>query len=240
MPDVRVCEDIDDLSRRAAEAIAEVIGHVVSAKGRCSLALAGGNTPRRLYRELASRFGQAIAWDRVHVFWGDERFVPAGDPERNELMARLTLLDHVPCPLSNVHPIAAPPDVIDAAAAARTCEAAMRLHFAAEWPRFDLVLLGLGADGHTASLFPHSPALREDGRWATTSTSPLPPVERVTLTFPVFNRAAAVYFLVSGADKAPALQRVFVGTDVRSCPAAGIHTADGAVTWWVDRPAAGQ
>jgi 6-phosphogluconolactonase len=237
MRDVRLCEDIDDLSRRAAEAIADAIGRAISARGGCALALVGGNTPRRLYRELASRFGDAVAWDRVHVFWGDERFVPAGDPNRNELMARRTLLDSVPCPPSNIHAIPAPPDVADAAAAARACEAAMRQYFTADWPRFDVVLLGIGADGHTASLFPHSPALDENRQWAVASTSPLPPVDRITLTYPVLNRAVAVHFLVSGADKAPALRRVFDGADFRTCPAAGIHPADGTVTWWVDRAA---
>ena len=139
--DLRVCDDVNDLSRRAAEAVAAAIEDAVSQRGRCSIALAGGNTPRPIYRLLASRFKDEISWTDVHVFWGDERFVPAGDPQRNETMVREALLDHVPCPPSNIHAV---PAASTAGEAATRYEAVLRKHFANAWPRFDLVLLGLG------------------------------------------------------------------------------------------------
>ena len=128
----------------------------------------------------------------MHVFWGDERFVPSGDRRRNEAMAKETLLDHVPCPPANIHPISS--DAASSAAAADKYEATLRRRFSSEWPQFDLVLLGLGADGHTASLFPGSSALDETTRWAVDATAPANPPSRVTLTLPVFNGAALTFF----------------------------------------------
>ena len=117
-------------------------------------------------------------------------------------------------------------------------EATLRRWFSSEWPRFDLVLLGLGADGHTASLFPGSSALDETTRWAVDATAPADPRSRVTLTFPVFNSAALAFFLVTGAEKADAVRRVLAGADARTLPAAGVRPSRGAVVWWVDRAAA--
>jgi 6-phosphogluconolactonase len=232
--DLRVCDDVNDLSRRAAEAVAAAIEDAVSQRGRCSIALAGGNTPRPIYRLLASRFKEQIPWTDVHVFWGDERFVPAGDPQRNETMVREALLDQVPCPPSNIHAV---PAASTAGEAATQYEAVLRKHFASAWPRFDLVLLGLGEDAHTASLFPSSPALRENKRWVVEVTAPAEPSVRVTLTLPVFNHAALTYFLVTGSNKAPALRQALDGADPERYPAAGIRPAGGAI-WWVDRDAA--
>ncbi len=234
--DVRVCENADDLARRASDAVAASIAAAVQANGRCSVALAGGNTPRTLYQSLAARFRAGIPWQHVDVFWGDERVVPPGDPRRNEVMARETLLDRVPCPAENIHPV--PTDTTGADAAAELYEATLRRCFSSEWPRFDLVLLGLGADGHTASLFPGSPALDERTRWAVGTMAPADPLERVTLTLPVFNRAALTFFLVTGSEKAHALRRVLAGADIEACPAAGVRPHNGAVVWWVDRGAA--
>lgn len=232
--DLRVCEDVNDLSRRAADAIVTAIDDAVVRHGRCSLALAGGNTPRSVYRLLATQFNEQIPWTVVHVFFGDERFVPAGDPRRNETMVREALIDHVPCPAANVHPVPAAATAADAAA---QYDAALRRHFGTEWPGFDLVLLGLGEDAHTASLFPHSPALREETRWVVEATAPVEPLVRVTLTLPVFNHAALVHFVVTGANKAPALRLALEGTDAERCPAAGVRPAR-PVIWWVDRSAA--
>jgi len=232
--DLRVCEDVNDVSRRAADAIVTAIDDAIVQHGRCSIALAGGNTPRPVYRLLATQFKEQIPWGVVHVFFGDERFVPPGDPHRNETMVRQALLDHVPCPPSNVHPV---PAAGTAAEAASEYEAALQRHFATEWPRFDLVLLGLGDDAHTASLFPHSPALAEQKRWAIEATAPAEPRVRVTLTLPVFNHAALVHFVVTGASKAPALRLALEGSDPESSPASGVRPARPAV-WWVDRDAA--
>jgi 6-phosphogluconolactonase len=231
--DLRVCDDVDDLSRRAAEAVTAAIDDAVSRHGRCSIALAGGNTPRPIYRLLASQFKEQIPWSDVHVFWGDERFVPSGDPRRNETMVREALLDHVRCPPSNVHAV---PAASTAGEAAAQYEAVLRQHFGNGWPRFDLVLLGLGEDAHTASLFPRSAALREKKRWVVEVTVPAEPPVRVTLTLPVFNHAALTYFVVTGSNKAPALHMALDGADPESYPAAGIRPAGGAI-WWVDRDA---
>lgn len=231
--DLRVCTDVNDLSRRTADAVATAISNAISQRGRCSIAVSGGSTPRPMYRLLAAEFTNRIPWTGVHVFWGDERFVPAGDPQRNETMVRKALLDHVPCPSSNIHAV---PAAATADEAAAQYDAVLRKHFGAE-PRFDLVLLGLGTDGHTASLFPHSAALREHERWVVAVTGPAEPPLRVTLTLPAFNHAALTFFMVAGTDKASALQHVFDGADPESYPAAGIRPPGGAV-WWVDKAAA--
>jgi 6-phosphogluconolactonase len=154
IPDVRVCADVDDLSRRAAEAVVDRINGAVRTRGTCSIVLSGGNTPRTLYRLLASHPPSPIPWAHVQVFWGDERYVPPDDPRSNFGMAKETLLDHVSCPAANVHRM--PTQFADADIAARDYEHTLRSRFDGEWPDFDLVLLGLGADGHTASLFPGS------------------------------------------------------------------------------------
>ena len=232
--DLRVCEDVNDVSRRAADAIVTAINDAVVQHGRCSIAVAGGNTPRPVYRLLATQFKEQVPWAVVHVFFGDERFVPPGDPRRNETMVREALLDHVPCPPSHVHAV---PAASTAGEAAAQYQAALHKHFRTEWPRFDVVLLGLGEDAHTASLFPHSPALREQQHWATEATVPAEPPVRVTLTLPVFNHAALVYFVVTGANKAPALRLALEGTDPESYPAAGVRPVR-PVVWWVDRNAA--
>ena len=236
-PDVRVCADAGDLSQRAAQAVAGVIVDAVAAAGRCSLLLSGGTTPRALYGVLASRFGDRIPWGDVHVFWGDERYVPSDDPQSNYRMAKETLLDHVPCPAANVHPM--PTHFADPEAAARDYEATLRREFAGEWPRFDLVLLGLGPDGHTASLFPGSPALDEQVRWVRAVTVPAIPTLRLTITLPVFARSANTYFLVVWSAKADALSRVLArSVDPKMCPAAAIKPTGGALVWWIDSTAA--
>lgn len=238
-PDVRVFPDVNELSLRAAEAAVTTINHAVSATGRCSVALSGGSTPRPLYRLLASRFREQISWAHVHMFWGDERYVPAGDAHSNFRMAKEALLDHVPCPPANIHPM--PTHLSSPEAAARDYEATLRSYFAGQPPVFDLLFLGLGPEGHTASLFPGSSALEETTRWTLVVTTPADPPVRLTLTFPVLNRAANIYFLVTGSNKARALHHVLTGTaDLHRFPAAGIRPASGALIWWVDREAAAQ
>ena len=238
-PDMRVFPDANELSLRAAEAVARTINDAVRSTGRCSLVLSGGNTPRTLYGLLASRCREQIPWARVHVFWGDERYVPPDHPQSNYRMAKETLLDYVPCPNANVHPM--PTHFSDPDAAARDYEATLRSYFSGEPSAFDLVLLGLGPEGHTASLFPGSPALAEATRWVTAVTAPADPPVRVTLTFAALNRAANVYFLVTGSNKARALHDVLTETaDPNTCPAAGVRLASGTVIWWADREATQQ
>jgi 6-phosphogluconolactonase len=234
--DVRVFADVNELSLCAAEAAVRTINECVQARDSCSLALAGGNTPRTLYQLLSSQFRDQIPWARVHVFWSDERYVPPDDPRSHYRMARETLLDAVPCPTGNVHPM--PTEPLDPEVAARSYEKTLKDHFSTDWPRFDLIFLGLGEEGHTASIFPRSPAVEETRRWVVAVKAPAIPSLRLTLTLPVFTHAANVYFLVAGSNKAQALHHVLADIpDPRNYPASGVRLAQGAVTWWVDREA---
>lgn len=236
-PDLRVCADIAELSRRAAESAVGAINDAVRTAGTCSIVLSGGSTPCALYRLLASDCWGQIPWAKVQVFWGDERYVPPQDPRSNYRMARETLLDHVPCPPANIHPM--PTHCPNAAVAARDYQLTLQNHFVEEWPRFDLVLLGIGDDGHTASLFPGSLALAERTRWVVAAQAPVEPQLRLTLTLPALTRAAAVHVLVAGANKAEALQHVLAGAgDWIKYPAAGIRLGAESVVWWADREAA--
>jgi 6-phosphogluconolactonase len=236
-PDLRVCADHADLSRRAAEAAVGTINDALRTAGTCSIVLAGGSTPRRLYSLLATEFRSQIPWVNVQVSWGDERYVPPEDTRSNFRMAKETLLDRVPCPPANIHPM--PTHFPTADEAARDYERTLRNHFVEEWPRFDLVLLGIGDDGHTASLFPGSVALTERTRWVVAAQAPVEPHVRLTLTLPALTRARAISVLVAGAPKAEALRHVLVGAgDWIKYPAAGLRLANGPVIWWADREAA--
>jgi len=236
-PEVRVFADVNELSLRAAEATVRTINESVQTNGSFSLALSGGNTPRILYRLLSSQFRDLIPWTKVHVFWGDERYVPPGDPHSNYHMARETLLDGVPCPPGNVHRM--PTELPNPDVAAWVYEKTLRSYFSKDWPRFDLVLLGLGDEGHTASLFPGSPVLEETRRWVVAVKAPADPPLRLTLTLPALNHAANVYFLVTGSNKAQVLHHVLTGSpDPENYPASGLRLAQGTVIWWVDREAA--
>ena len=235
--DVRVHDTLDTLSERAAAAIAEAVCDAVERRGRCSLLLAGGSTPRATYEILAGRYHDRVPWDRVHLFWGDERVVPPGDPRSNARMAHEALVDRVPCPPANVHSI--PAGVPSADAAARRYEDTLRGHFTGGRPALDLVLLGLGGDAHTASIFPGSPALGEARRWVMAVTAPVEPRLRITLTMEALTAAARLFVLVAGADKAAALRHALdPAADPARYPAAALRRAGSRVTWWVDRAAA--
>jgi 6-phosphogluconolactonase len=236
---VRLFADVNELSLRVAEATVRTINESVQTNGNFSLVLSGGNTPRTLYRLLSSQFRDLIPWTKVHVFWGDERYVPPGDPQSNYRMARETLLDAVPCPAGNVHPM--PTELPDPDVAAREYEKTLRSYFSKDWPHFDLALLGLGEEGHTASLFPGSPALNETKLWVVAVNAPAEPRLRLTLTLPALTEAANIYFLVAGSNKAQALHDVLTGPpDPKGYPASGVRLAHGTMIWWVDREAAAQ
>ena len=235
--DLRVCADLGDLSQQAALAAVGTINDAVRTAGTCSIVLSGGATPRAIYRLLGSRFRAEIPWVNVQVFWGDERYVPPEDSRSNYRLAKDALLDHVPCPPANIHRM--PTHFPSAEAAARDYERTLRNHFVGEWPQFDLVLLGLGNDGHTASLFPGSLALPERTRWVVAAQAPVDPQSRLTLTLPALTRAAAVYVLVAGATKSEALRHVLEGAgDWIKYPAAGVRLGTGSVIWWADQAAA--
>ena len=236
-PDVRTCADARELGEQAAAATAAAIADAVTRQRRCSLVLSGGNTPRALYALLASTYRDQIPWSRVHAFWGDERYVPSDDSASNYRMARESVLDQVPLPLQNVHPM--PTHFPSPEAAAHDYERTLRAELGHHTPPFDLMLLGIGEDGHTASLFPRSSALHETSRWVVAVDAPTQPSRRLTLTLPAIAAAGRIFVLVSGVGKADALAHVLSArADPDDYPAAGLPSASGLVTWWVDRDAA--
>jgi 6-phosphogluconolactonase len=206
------------------------------------VALAGGSTPRELYRLLAADHAvrETVSWRDVHVFWGDERHVPPAHDESNFRMAREALLDHVPVPSRQVHRIEA--EDPDAGRAAAAYELALRTAFGlekGEWPAFDLVLLGMGADGHTASLFPGSEATRERERLIVAPFVERLGAHRITMTPPVLTHARDVAVLVAGSEKAQTLREVLEGPPVPDrLPIQCLRDSTGAVTWLVDAAAA--
>ena len=238
-----VVNDAGALAREAASELARIAQRCVAAAGRFTLALSGGSTPRRLYTLLADPaqpFRAAVPWGATHVFWGDERHVPPDDAQSNYRMANEELLSRVPVPPENVHRIEG--ERADAAEAAAAYERELRRFFglaAGPAPRFDLVLLGMGPDGHTASLFPGSDALTVTDRLAAAPWVEKFRCYRITLTLPVFDNAAAVHFLVSGRDKAETLRAVFdPATPPDTFPCQRIRPAEGELLWLIDRPAA--
>jgi len=237
---VVVAADAAALTAAAAGHLRRGIGEAIAARGACWIALAGGRTPRAVYEHLAAAGTPAIDWTRVHVTFGDERVVPPDHADSNYAMAKAALFDRVPLPASQIHRIEG--ERGDGAGAADAYAAVLSRAFAlapGAWPVLDLVLLGVGPDGHTASLFPHTPALAVTDRLASAAIAPSPPTSRVTLTYPVLNAARAVVVLVSGADKAGAVARAFDdGVPVADCPVRGVRPAAGSLTWHLDAAAA--
>jgi 6-phosphogluconolactonase len=234
--DVRTAGTLAETSRLVAEELVRVFRERLESGNHAAvtIALAGGNTPRTLYRLLASDFREQIPWERLHVFWGDERYVHPEDPRSNYRMARTTLLDHVPIPADRIHAIPTGFSHPDEAAAAYA--GVLREVLGETDPQFDVILLGLGTDGHTASLFPQSPALREQARSVVAVMAPVPPPARLTLTLPVLTRALHVFVLLEGAAKIAALDRVLApGADPNRYPAAGLIGGLGRLIWWVAR-----
>jgi 6-phosphogluconolactonase len=237
---VVVAADAAALTTAASGHLRRGIAEAIAARGACWIALAGGRTPRAVYQQLAEAGTPAIDWTRVHVAFGDERVVPPDHADSNYGMATAALFDRVPLPAPQIHRVEG--ERGDAAGAADAYAAALLRAFAlapGAWPVLDLVLLGVGPDGHTASLFPHAPALAVVDRLATAATAPSAPTSRVTLTYPVLNAARAVVILVSGADKADAVARAFDDrVPVADCPVRGVRPVAGRLTWHVDAAAA--
>ena len=235
---VQVFETPEQLAVAAAERFVESASDLHDKLDGFSVALAGGRTPKRVYELLGTeQFKNRVEWSRVHLFFGDERCVPPDHPDSNFGMVNQTLISRVEIPTKNVHRIIGEGDARENA---RGYESELRTSFASRpGPRFDLVLLGIGEDGHTASLFPQSAALQETSRWAVATEHPHSGQRRITLTLPALNHAAHILFLVTGQEKATALSRVLRGqSEPARLPASLIQPVEGALEWFIDREAA--
>ncbi len=236
---VRVFPDLETLSRAAAEIFVIAARGCAAKNGRFAVALSGGSTPKPLYTLLgAPSCRDEIPWDRTHFFWADERCVPPEHPESNYKLASDAFLSVVPLPAANIHRILGE---AGADAAARLYEDELRNFFVGrDLPAFDLVILGAGEDGHTASLFPGSASLRQTERLALPVYPERPKRDRVTLTLPVLNHASQVLFLASGRPKAGIIAGIFDDDNRRDYPAGLVRPVNGEVTWLIDRAAAGE
>lgn len=234
----RVFPELDALSRAACEELVRAATEAVGARGRCLIALSGGHTPERAYEIWSTEYRERTPWTKIHFFWGDERFVGAGDPRSNYQMAREKLFNNAPVPPENIHPIQT--NFPQADQAAQEYEEVLRTLVAESGPSFDVMLLGLGVEGHTASLFPGSPALAEQRKWAVGVRAPAEPPVRISLTFPVLRRARATYFLVAGAGKREivATLRRDLPSETQNLPVAMLRP-EGEAIWFLDNAADG-
>lgn len=254
-PEVRILADPSELTHAAAEEVAAALASLPTPR---SILLSGGSTPRALFQLLAdpaAPYRARIPWPAVRFFWGDERHVPPDHPDSNFRMAREAMLDHVPVEPAHLHRIAGEDPDAGHAAALYERELIDSFHLRADregatapidpadldWPRFNVVLLGLGEEGHTASLFPHSPVLGEQRRLTAAPWVAEHDTFRITVTPPVLNHAARVIFLVSGAAKAPAVAAILQGPrQPELYPAQIVAPLGGRLLWLLDRAAAAQ
>ncbi len=231
---------MEALSRGALEEVLRNLHDAIAQRGRFAIALSGGHTPAKMYALWGApgKYRDETPWERVHMFWGDERYVSADDPLSNYRMTREALLSHVPIPAANVHP--APTSLPTPEKAAEAYDAQLRGFFGAAEPEFDVTLLGLGPEGHTASLFPGSPALEERQRWVVAVQVAAKPPNRLTFTLPVLNRSRNTYFLVAGRDKREILAALRSEPDSRPSqyPAGRVRPTAGRVLWFLDQAAA--
>jgi 6-phosphogluconolactonase len=241
--DYVVVPDSKALAARAAEQFTQVAEKAVSERGRARIAISGGSTPKAAFQLLADSsqpWRTRMPWEKLELFWVDERCVPPDQADSNYRMTREAMLDYVPLRPEQVHRMEGE---LDPQVAASRYESLLRNAFrleGAESPRFDLVQLGMGPDGHTASLFPHTEAIHEMGRLAVANHVPQQKDSwRLTLTWPVINQASSIFFLIGGTDKAPVLKEVFTGpTDPERLPSQLIWPASGILTLILDQAAA--
>jgi 6-phosphogluconolactonase len=230
---VEVLPDKAQLVQRALTLVIEKVQAAIAQRGQFTIALAGGSTPKPLYEAIAS---QSLPWDKIHVFWGDERYVPPTHPDSNEGMARQAWLDHVEIPTANLHPM--PTDEVDPAVAAAKHEQELQTFFQSSsgtFPSLDLILLGIGDDAHTASLFPHTEALQVRDRLITVGDKDGQP--RLTFTVPLINQARCVIFLVAGASKQAALAHIFAPEADETTYPARLIRPQGELWWLLDQAA---
>ncbi len=238
MTEYRVFPNASAVAEAAANLLAQLAQGAVRERGRFAVALAGGKTPRATYALLARPpWREQIPWPQVHLFWGDERCVPPDHDASNYRLAREVLLDHVSLLADQVHRV---PGELEPEAAAQAYTDELMVFFGVDWPQFDLVLLGMGADGHTASLFPNSAALQVRDRPVVAVSADYQgrPAGRVTLTLPAINAARQVLFLVTGAAKADAVKATLI--EQAPLPAAMVRPESGGLLWLLDAAAAGQ
>jgi 6-phosphogluconolactonase len=231
---IEVLSDKTALIERSLQLVVSKIEAAILSRDRCTIALSGGSTPKALYAALAQ---QTLPWEKIHVFWGDERYVGAEHPDSNQRMAREAWLDRVNMPESNIHPM--PTNAGDPAADARKHDRQIQEFFgvaAGEIPVFDLILLGIGDDAHTASLFPHTEALQVCDSLVTVGNKDGQP--RITFTVPLINQAKYVIFIVAGATKQNALTQVFAPqADSSTYPSRLIKPEQGELWWLLDQAA---
>lgn len=232
---IAIYPDIDTISQQAAAYVVRIAREAIVTRGRFTLALSGGGTPKKLYSLLATEpYKSQIDWQLVEIFWSDERCVPPDDPESNYHLAQEVMLSRLSIPVAQVHRM--PADRADRDAASQDYTHEMQRVFSTNGiPEFDLLQLGMGPEGHTASLFPHQPSLRETQRLVMPVSVPKPPPDRLTFTPPILKAARNVLFLATGADKADALQAVIEGpSNPDEYPAQIVRPPNGEVTWMVD------
>jgi 6-phosphogluconolactonase len=238
---VEIFSDSEALVAAAGQRLIDTIGAAVADRGQALIVLTGGGNGVALLKHLGAH-GQQIDWSKVHLFWGDDRYVPDDDDERNEKQARDVLLNHIDIPTSNVHPMAASDGEfgadLDAAALAYEQLLAANAEPGDPAPNFDVHLLGMGPEGHINSLFPDTPAVRETTRMVVAvEDSPKPPPQRITLTLPAIQRSREVWMMVSGGGKADAAAAAIDGADPVSIPAAGAVGRE-TTLWLLDEDAA--
>lgn len=233
---IKIYPNQNNMSDAAAKFFITNANSAIEQNGRFCISLSGGSTPQALYEKLANTlYFSQIDWNKVFIFWGDERFVPPDDALSNQCMTHSVWLNHIPIPKENIFPI---PFLESSHAAAFQYEESLRAFFG-RLPRFDLTLLGIGLDGHTASLFPGTPSLFEKNRWVMPVRPSNSGPERITLTYPVLNNSAHIWFLAAGSSKAEILRQILEGHNNKvSYPAENIAPVDGDVMWLVDQEAA--
>jgi 6-phosphogluconolactonase len=239
--DLRIMESADELALQAAAFFAEQAKQAIAERGVFFVLLSGGKTPMRMFERLSKL---SLAWDKIHLFWGDERMVPPENPENNFHNARQSLLSRIKIPEANVHRVrteAGSPDEKGAAEVARLYEQEMRKWFSnGQWPRFDLAVQGMGPDGHTASLFPDSPHELDSPDWVIAPYVEKMGMFRISVSLSVLNAARVVLFLVSGQEKSEIVRKVLKDPKAHRglLPAERVQPAQGQVFWFLDRAAA--
>jgi 6-phosphogluconolactonase len=238
VPQVRVLPSKEELFRVAADTFCAIGSQAIRERGKYTVALSGGSTPRGLHQELVTNFSQRLPWDKVFFFWGDERHVPPDFPESNFRMAKETLLSRLPIPAENIFRM--PGELPDANQAAIIYEQTLREFLrppSGQFPRFDFILLGIGSDGHTVSLFPGTKALEEKQHFVVGNWVEQHSTWRITLTYPVLNSAANVMFLVEGSGKAEIVRKALKDPSA-NLPCQAVRPENGELIWCLDQGAA--